>query len=328
MSDIKEVKVMDTLIDRLTDPVERVKLAIDVIRAHDFLAVDVPQSCIDELYSSLHLVSVEQLQEILNEYGENEIGLAIKRTERVKVGRANVLFNELKFEYGRSVVVMHQSYEKFKDPTHVFINVCTAFTVPESWQNLISVTSASGKEGGFFIGPKLTLPCTFPLLEEVQVGELLTEHLQPSLKYLTVLLCQPNLKASWVPRLTALSGASRCFDLDACLPHLLSSRGICDETLTPNLKMLETIARQRIQPHHTVEVLNGRFLRKTDEDVDCDSRPCNHLRDDVRRYAKQRLTIFPTDRQLEFYDCKFRDRQFNNLTTKQAKAMMPNALIL
>lgn len=319
---------MDTLVDRLTDPVERVKLTIDVIRAHDFLAVDVPQSCIDELYSSLHYVGIKQLQEILDEYGENEIGLAIKRTERVKVGRANVLLNDLKFEYGRSVVVMHQSYEKFKDPTHVFINVCTEFAVPESWQNLISVTSASGKEGGFFVGPKLTLPCTFPLLEEVQVGEITTEHLQPSLKHLTTIFCQPRLKASLVPNLVTLETTPRHFDLDVCLPHLLSSRGIYDAALTPNLKMLNTVGRHQIQPHHTVEVLDGRFLRKTDEDVDCDSRPCNHLRDDVRRYAKQRLTIFPTDRQLEFYDCKFRDRQFNNLTTKQAKAMMPNALIL
>lgn len=82
---------MESLVHRLSDNVERLKLSIEVIRAHDFLGADVPTSCTDDLYQQVTSTSVDVLQNVVDEYGENEIGLSIARAKKVMLTYDNDL---------------------------------------------------------------------------------------------------------------------------------------------------------------------------------------------------------------------------------------------
>lgn len=312
---------MDVLISCRNDNAKQICLAIEVIRAHDFMLMPVPQSCIDELYKRLRHVRSVVLQEIVDEYGENEIGLAIKRSKEVQL-TGHTLLDELKAKYGKHIVVRGQLDEVFHDPEHVTLRDIGQFQVPASWQNLRTIFPDHWKKGGGMAYAKITLPCTFPLLESAIIGDLVTEHVQPSLKSLTTFNAL-GIKASTIPNIVRL--VCHRIEFDAPLLSLLVTAQ-CHREFTPNVKFVTSYASSSI-PDSAV-VSHFKFVNPTDRDQIGRGNQLVPISIDKDRYLHCKIVLEPSDRPLEFYGCNFVSTDGDKISQQEAQRLLPNATIL
>lgn len=306
---------MESLAHRLSDNVERLKLSIEVIRAHDFLGADVPMSCTDDLYRQVTSTSVDVLQNVVDEYGENEIGLSIARAKKVMLTYDNDLLNELKIKYARDVIVRSQADEVFVDPEHIHVRG-TAFTVPETWKHLRTIDAILD---GL---PYIFLPDTFPLLESVMAYDLTSDSPQPSIRKLSA--HYSTMKASQIPNVVHLYCSE--IEIDIPLPHVIETHHWRKDK-TPNAKIVIEHDRS-VQLPETVIMANGRFVRPEKSDhCKFDFRPYK-LKPGKKRYLRCNLIIEATDEPLEFYHCYFYDEYHDQLGEKEVLKLMPNATII
>lgn len=306
---------MESLVHRLSDNVERLKLSIEVIRAHDFLGADVPTSCTDDLYRHVTSTSVDVLQTVVDEYGENEIGLSIARAKKVMLTYDNDLLNELKIKYARDVIVRSQADEVFVDPEHIHVRA-TEFIVPKTWQRLKTIEPILGST------PNIFLPDTFPLLESVMACELTTNAVQPSIR--EIFANRSTMKASQIPNVVHLCCSE--IEIDIPLSHVIETHHWRKDK-TPNAKIVIQCDRI-VQLPETVIVANGRFVRPSQHDhCKTVSWPCK-LKSDKKRYLCCNLIIEATDEPLEFYHCYFYDEYHDQLSKEEVLKLIPNATII
>lgn len=168
---------------------------LKLIRACDYLGTSVPETYTTSLYDSLYRLSSEELSSLIDEFGENEIGLCIQRAKNVKPLplRADATLSRLLSEHARHVelsVSDYQTFEEpktFEEPEHVVIDNhgCEDYdeefdiTIPEAWSNLKTVKCAYDN---IFVH----LDVTYPKLETIEVKTLICRAEQPLVTTLKV----------------------------------------------------------------------------------------------------------------------------------------------
>lgn len=177
-----------SFVHRLSSPTMTASFFIRSIRAFDFLLSPVPDSLCDMLYKALshHDCNVYSLVE---EYGENEMGLAISRQKGVRQTDGRWL-DALLAKYGRDVCIYSEDEMEYLDPHHVTVAQWRdSFIVPISWKNLVSIRWIRyiNRSGWQPEREDIVLKEEFPKLEAVQsCGGVLTKVTQPSVTYLKV----------------------------------------------------------------------------------------------------------------------------------------------
>lgn len=293
------------MISSIGDGVGMTKLFINTIRACDYLGTEVPKVFTDALYDMVQRLSTDQLSSVIEELGENEIGLAIGRIKRLKLTRDSDILYDLQRRYARSVEIDVWLGHIFEKAEEVFFpqNANGSPVFANGWNNLRKITNVN-------IDMKVTLRDTLPNLEHVESYCLKIETDQPSLTVLKTNTYTSDGSIQ-IPSLRLLmrywydGGA-----ITVLHPHLEISY-LHHPEFTPNLKAL----------------FRNRTADVPDNVVTYDT--CRHSgRTPTRtgtKFLNCRVTLEQHDeRPLEFYSCTF-EREGKNISVEQAKELLPNA---
>lgn len=297
--------------------------AIKVIRACDYLGAEVPKLWIKNLYVWIHEIKEEELRELVNEYGENEIGLAISKTKKVKNGFDDTTLNELKRKYARHVITCYK-YD-FDNPETVFIvedHHCDRedehydyedgpepFVVPKRWVNVRKIINEEHRM-------ELRLKSTFPKLQYVKSDKFVTTVDQPSLEVLDTDK-YPHEESVQLPSLRILTGL--CWRDRMTITELHPNLEVCDiydPELMPNLRVFLGNDHRSDIPDHIVKFV-----------MTSDVLGLNRIRDHIKRYFLSDLSVTDDDRPLKFYYCTFKHNG-HRISVDEAKKLMPNAIFV
>lgn len=187
-----EPEILEAL-QSLTKSIDVCRRHIKMIRACDFLIADVPSTVTDILYLTLEQLTNEEVDELIDEFGDNEIGVAISRARNVKYGMQPSL-NALKRKHGRHVIITFKD-DLFDDPEYVYVvepecytqdepsNQCwwnddqgVTFRPRRHWQRVKSISMFSERK------TTLVLSHKHLNLQSVRADEVCITSDQPSLK--------------------------------------------------------------------------------------------------------------------------------------------------
>lgn len=297
------------IVSSIGDSSDMAKLFINSIRSCDYLGTDVPRVFTDGLYDVLQRLNADQLKSVIEEFGENEIGLAVGRVKKLKPVRDNKVFYNLQLRHARSVEIDVWTRDIYEKAEEIFTRTSTSLFSSDpifthGWNNLRKIIN-------FSTGVLVTLRSVFPNLEQVGSCSLKIEAVQPSLT--AIRTNTYGLKGSiQIPNLRLLMPYcdSGYGDITVVHPHLEVSH-LYHPKFTPNVKAL----------------FKTRVARA----------PINLVTSDVCIYNQYTTTESWTkffncvvnlfqhdDRPLEFYSCTFQ-HQCKDITVDEAKKLLPNA---
>lgn len=280
------------------------RMMIKLIRACDYLDTSVPDEYTNALYTFVIKLTAQEITTLVDEYGENEIGLSISRFKHVTLPlEDNDELRRLKLKYARHVKLdWSETIPEFENVEDLIIDRrWEDFKVPERWINIRSIEFNGSEE--------LVLPISFPKLEYIggDFPDLVTKHDQPSLKELTV----SDYRETQFPSLRKLHVCcGRCGTSKFTRVHpYLEVADVYHPKYTPNLKMLYCDPDNVEVPDHIIQpgpddVVSGEWMGR-----------------EIVRYfnCELELPYKATKRPLEFYLCYF------DAKNEEVRRYLPNA---
>lgn len=263
-----------------------------------------------KLYSALEQLTDEQLTSLIDEMGEEEVGMSIAHAKRVKFGSSDVL-NGLKAKYARDVLVISKSRRMYDNPRKVVLIDFDMFKVPETWTNLEKIVAKRCQ---------LTLG-EHPNLRYIKCAKILGHGRLPSVKYLET-PCRIHSIARF-PNVETL--LVHDVDYSSSAPSVLITSVQTNYRMFPNLKINFGCGAMR----DTI-VSGEEFIEPRDGDC-CGTKrqltmvDCN---EGVRFFRCKVIVEQPCTERKEFYCCEFIDGDGSKLKKDVVKQRLPNSIFL
>lgn len=264
-----------------------------------------------KLYSALEQLTDEQLTSLIDEMGEEEVGMSIAHAKRVKFGSSDVL-NRLKEKYARDVLVIPKSQRMYDNPRKVVLIDFDMFKVPETWTNLEKIVA---KRCNLILHEHLNL-------KYIKCARIIDHVYLPSVKYLKT--SGSISSTAGFPNVEIL--LVRDVDYPSLMPSVLvssSTQRNCH--MFPNLKinfahgaMKNTIiaGQSFVERRHGDLCGFPRHLKIVD---------CN---EGVRFFRCKVIVEQLCTERKEFYCCKFVDGDGSKLKKDVVKQRLPNSIFL
>lgn len=265
------------------------------------------------LYDLLFHLDDNEVTELVEEFGEDEIGLAISHAKKVTATERGYLSNLL-FKYARHVKIKCKEDRRFENPEHIVISenyYNGTFKVPKTWTKLKTIRHVGEACG-------IVLRGTHPKLKTIHTDELVDCRAdQPSLK---VVCAEKYFNLAQCPKLEALNLYDNSMKIFSVVYPSLKVSNVYRAECMPNLKVLIRCPDGEVADG----VHAAKLLDRVGWCIDTEDSRWNNFHRFFGSYIDVRSS---DDRKLEFYACTF-EKGGQLMTQQEIQDAFPNSVIV